>query len=224
MDVSLKFSRWEWRTWRSCSLIILSCQRSRVILISLMICLVVVECDLPWDSEAVESHGVNFTPWKEEQFKRLLKTLTTNLINPYALVVYHARSQDWFIKKWLSATGFDRVHDCYLWKFGILLICLIFSSRCGRSYSRQCARNRVPYDRVQSGALARIYAKSAPVPCLSRSSFSRGHNHIMRSQSVLMCRSLRRGGFIYKGKTLNPFEKPLQSAAWIIQRFSKPGV
>ena len=46
----------------------------------------------------------------------------------------------------------------------------------------------------------------------------------MRSQSVLMCRSLRRGGFLYKGKTLNPFEKPIQSAAWSIQRFTKPGL
>ena len=98
--------------------------------------LVVVECDLPWDSDAVESHGINFTPWTEDHFKRLLKTLSTNLINPYAFVVYHARSQDLFIKKWSNAQGFSRIHDCYLWKFGILLIISYISYRCWWSNKR----------------------------------------------------------------------------------------
>ena len=45
----------------------------------------------------------------------------------------------------------------------------------------------------------------------------------MRTQNVLMCKSNRRGGFVYKGKTLNPHEKPVQSAAWAIERFTRTG-
>lgn len=48
---------------------------------------VVIEIDLPWDSNSVDTHGINFTAWREEQFKRLTKTLTTNLINPFCFVV-----------------------------------------------------------------------------------------------------------------------------------------
>lgn len=50
-----------------------------------------------------------------------------------------------------------------------------------------------------------------------------GKPHLMRNQNIIMCRSLRRGGFTYKGKLLNPHEKPMQAMAWAIERFTKPG-
>lgn len=50
---------------------------------------------------------------------RLTKTLTTNIINQFAFVIYHARNQDSFVKRWLAETGFEGIHDVYLWKFGI---------------------------------------------------------------------------------------------------------
>lgn len=63
------------------------CQRFPVSLLFFNNIFLVVEIDLPWDSNAVETHGINFTAWREEQFKRLTKTLTTNLVNPFAFVV-----------------------------------------------------------------------------------------------------------------------------------------
>jgi DNA modification methylase len=53
-------------------------------------------------------------------------------------------------------------------------------------------------------------------------SSSRGDKHVQRNQSLIACPSLRRGGFRVAGadEPLNPFEKPLESAAWAIQSFS----
>ena len=52
----------------------------------------------------------------------------------------------------------------------------------------------------------------------------RGQKYIQQHQNVLPIRSMRRGGFRFEEKILNPNEKSLQCCGWAVQAFTKPGM
>ena len=52
----------------------------------------------------------------------------------------------------------------------------------------------------------------------------RGQKYIQQHQNVLPIRSMRRGGFRFEDKILNPNEKSLQCCGWAVQAFTKPGM
>jgi hypothetical protein len=139
--------------------------------------------------------------------------------------VFHARDQNDFIKKWLHATGFVRIQDHYLWKFGMVIMCYniwVSLDAGGR------VRDSVPAVELMTVAykdgLGREFVPNPhPYVNLTILPSISGKPHLMRNQNIIMCRSLRRGGFLYKGKLLNPHEKPMQAMAWAIERFTKPG-
>ena len=66
----------------------------------------------------------------------------------------------------------------------------------------------------------RIYASAVSTVSLS----CRGQKFIQQHQNVLPIRSMRRGGFRFEEKILNPNEESLQSCGWAVQAFTKPGM
>ena len=48
----------------------------------------VIELDIPWDESQVKEYGQFFAPWGEKTFKKLVKSLTTNLMTiPFTMIV-----------------------------------------------------------------------------------------------------------------------------------------
>ena len=49
----------------------------------------VIEVDIPWDASQVAEYGQYFHPWAERRFKKLCKSLVTNLQTiPFTILVY----------------------------------------------------------------------------------------------------------------------------------------
>ena len=46
---------------------------------------------------------------------------------------------------------------------------------------------------------------------------------LQQRHNILPVKSLRRGGYRFQGRVLNPNEKPIQLSGWAIQTFTKPG-
>ena len=51
----------------------------------------------------------------------------------------------------------------------------------------------------------------------------RGPKSLLQRQNILPVKSIRRGGYRFQDRILNPNEKPIQLSGWAIQAFTRPG-
>lgn len=124
----------------------------------------------------------------------------------------------------MEANGFKEIYDFIMYKYGLLLnlgLFYFFVDAGGKG-------NVVPA--FENLTVARRDTRSRPAifnlelyvysPWII---FLRGLKHVQQRQNVIHVKSLRRGGYRFHGRVLNPNEKPIQASAWAIQSFTKPG-